>query len=324
MNKEVRPWLSHHILSIKDTEKTSAFYRERFGMVLVDRVERTTDAGTERRLFMGFAGSGSALLNKDDGATLLEFHHSDTVTDTEAVYTQSRQDAYWKIGITLRDVDRARRRLLDAGVKVSEPAQFYDIGYLCHLKDPTGFCIELLQHDFAQNFRPAPPEPHPLGSTPTLGQITLRIEDPGPMLHFYRDLMGMKLLSRQVVAPHRFTLYFLACTDEAPPHADPDAVENREWLWRRPYCTLELQHKWDAETKNISHRKHDELPLGFRGMGFTTRALPQLLDKLAGEGIPASMNWDWGLRKQTAVIQDPEGNLIRLSEPIRAAGFPAT
>ena len=314
MKQEIRPWLSHHILSIKDIEKTRAFYRERFGMVLVNRVERTTDAGTEQRLFMGFAGPDPASPGKA-GATLLEFqHHLDIVTDTEAVYTRSRQDAYWKIGITLRDVDLARRCLVDAGIGVTEPAQFYDIGYLCHLDDPTGFCIELLQHDFAQNFRPAPPEPHPLGSAPTLGQITLRIQDPGPALHFYRDLLGMKLLSRQVVAPHRFTLYFLACTDEEPPHADLDAVENREWLWRRPYCTLELQHAWGAETRNISYRKHDALSLGFRGMGFTTRALPQLLDKLAGEGVSASMNWDWGLDKQTAVIRDPEGNMIRLAE----------
>ena len=43
---------------------------------------------------------------------------------------------YWKIGITLPDVDVARDRLLARGIAVSTPQQFYDIGYLCHLADP--------------------------------------------------------------------------------------------------------------------------------------------------------------------------------------------
>ena len=36
--------------------------------------------------------------------------------------------------------------------EVSDPTQFYDIGYLCHLTDPDGFSIELLQHTFEKNF----------------------------------------------------------------------------------------------------------------------------------------------------------------------------
>ena len=38
-----------------------------------------------------------------------------------------------------------------------------------------------------------------------------------------------------------FDLHFLAYTDETLPNPDVTAVENREWLWKRPYTTLEFQ-----------------------------------------------------------------------------------
>jgi hypothetical protein len=32
--------------------------------------------------------------------------------------------------------------------------------------------------------------------------------------------------------------------DETPPNPENlEAVENREWLWQRPYTTLEIQYK---------------------------------------------------------------------------------
>ncbi len=63
----------------------------------------------------------------------------------------------------------------------------------------------------------------------------------------------MTLLSKQPVEPYGFTLYFLASCDESPPLSDLEAVENREWLWQRPY------------------RTHDAQPLGFAGLGLHLR-----------------------------------------------------
>ena len=52
----------------------------------------------------------------------------------------------------------------------------------------------------------------------------------------------MKLISIQDVAPYGFTLYFLAYTSEDPPEENLRSVNIREWVWKRPYTTLELQH----------------------------------------------------------------------------------
>jgi catechol 2,3-dioxygenase-like lactoylglutathione lyase family enzyme len=168
--------------------------------------------------------------------------------DADIVFRQgiagvhSRADRYWKIGITLPNVDMAVAQLRERGVEVSDPRQFQDIGYMCHLADPAGYQIELLQHDFAGN-RPsgAGDEAALLGGGALVGQITLRAEDVASELAIYRDQLGMKLLSVQPVEGFGFTLYFLGFTEEVPPGDGPEDVRNREWLWKRPYTTLELQ-----------------------------------------------------------------------------------
>ncbi len=216
--------LSANILRVRNIDRSIAFYRDLLGMFEI-------------------SGSGSEITQMSyGGASGLELRRG----GGEGVFGAEPDDGYWKIGITLADVDLARAQLVAAGIEVSVPRQFLDIGYLCHLTDPDGFVIELLQHRFAENHVPIDPDPDfPLGQSATLGQVTLRVRDIDASLSFYRDRLGMTLLSRQEVADHRFTLYFLAATDERPPDPDIDAVSNREWLWQRPYTTLELQHRWD-------------------------------------------------------------------------------
>ncbi|XP_068710210.1 uncharacterized protein [Montipora foliosa] len=188
---------------------------------------------------------------------------------------QPSSDVYWKIGLSLVDVDTARSKLVSQGVDVSFPTQFMDIGYMCHLTDPFGYTIELLQQDFQSNFCPQKVktflQPNlALGQQAHIGQITLRVSNIEKSLSFYQSVLGMKLLSRQSV-PHKFNLYFLACTEETPPSDDVNAVAIREWLWRRPYTTLELQH-WPTEqcrkykTANINQES------GFTALAFQVDA----------------------------------------------------
>ena len=108
--------------------------------------------------------------------------------------SSKKKNVYWKIGLTLPDVDLARTRISINGTKVSTPSQFLDIGYLCHLTDPDGRSIELLQQTFADNFiKPAEQSSKPLGQDSLVGQITLRCSDIDQSLQFYRDILGMKV-----------------------------------------------------------------------------------------------------------------------------------
>ena len=117
-------------------------------------------------------------------------------------HVATRDQRYWKIGLTLPNVDLAVAQLRAASVDVSDPRQFLDIGYMAHLVDSEGFAIELLQWDFEGN-RPADAgDPAlPLGGGARIGQITLRTSDMATERETYSD---MRLLSVQDVAPYGF------------------------------------------------------------------------------------------------------------------------
>lgn len=208
-------------LRVADPEKQAEFYRAALGMAVHAE-------GPNRRV--GYPGQDADLLLMPGGGG----------------YTHDRGHRYWKIGITLPDVDLAAHALRDVGVAVSAPGQFLDIGYMCHLTDPEGFSIELLQHDFEGNRPDGAADPAAPFADARIGQITLRTGDIAAEDAFCRGL-GMRLMSMQDVAPYGFDLHFYAFTDEVPPEPDLWSVANREWLWKRPYTTLEFQHLAGAQ-----------------------------------------------------------------------------
>lgn len=195
----------------------SAFYRTIMGM---DQFE------SQRGLAFGY----------DLRQCLLELHQGDFTP-----YNATNLDLYWKIGITVRELDRAIAHLQHESWPVTEPRQFRDIGYLCHLRDPQGLTIELLQQGFEGKAKTARAG-HPIGAQATLAHLTLRVADLAAAQSYCEDRLGMRLMSVQRVPDCGFTLYFYGWSDEPLPNPDLEAIENREWLWARPYTLLELQH----------------------------------------------------------------------------------
>ncbi len=224
-------------LRVADPDRLAAFYRDALGMRV--QVE-------DRNRRVGYPGEDADLLLMPGGGG----------------YRHDRGQRYWKIGITLPDVDLVADHLRRMGVAVSAPGQFLDIGYMCHLTDPEGFVIELLQHNFEGNRVDGVADPDLPFAKACIGQITLRTGDIAAEDALYRRL-GMKLLSMQEVAPHGFDLHFYAFTDETPPRPDLWSVENREWLWRRPYTTLEFQHIAGAQFAPVP----DYLGIEIEGLG---------------------------------------------------------
>ena len=252
--------LTRVILSVRSPKSLARFYTAHLGM----KARSEGDA-----IILGYGGPDAALELRQ-------------ATSDEA-YAHTRSDRYWKIGITLPDLDRAHAQLRDAGIGVSDPSQFGDIGYMCHLSDPEGFVVELLQHHFQDNQNKVAGDPkQTLGGGARIGQITLRTNDLDQALGFYRDRLGMRLLSIQPVEDFGFALYFLAFTDERPPHAELTAISNREWLWQSPYTTLELQHFDGGETTFSLPEEGDP---GFFGISISDsrHAGTSLLDDAGGQ-----------------------------------------
>lgn len=246
--------LAELTLDIGNPERSLRFYTDILGMSLLSTPD--PGPGEESHWVVGFPRGAK-----------LRLRYRRNASDPQAVYQPTDNDLYWKIGITLGNVDRAHERLVANNVEVSEPCQFHEIGYLCHLEDPDGYCIELLQHRFGKNMEPpSTSDESPLGREALIGQVSLNVAPIERALDVFQDQLGLRLLSRQVVPGRGFTLYFLADTADELPIADIDAIGNREWLWQRPYTLLELRSYNRPRSQSFIAGEHT---LGFRGLQFS-------------------------------------------------------
>ena len=210
---------------------------------------------------------------------------------------------YWKIALAVKDLNIAHGRLVDQGIKVNEPFQVPDVAYLCHCEDPDGYCIELIQHRFEQNhIDPIPDERLPLGTPVSFSLITCRVRDPLQSIAFYENYLGMRLVSKQVVAHRKFTLYFLSCDSEIPPSDDVEDIGIREWLWQRPYAFLELQHVWGTEQEQDFN--YDTGPAtGFRSIGMLSKSLATSIHGRTDHKV---------FKCPSMVLKDPDGYAVEV------------
>ncbi len=183
------------------------------------------------------------------------------------------KDFYWKIGITLKNLDDAVSYLRGRGIPLSDPIQFRDIGYMTKIVDPKGFHIELLQQGFEGNEEELDCDHltpgHVIAGQAILAHITLRVIDLDAARRYFEGKLGMRLMSIQPVSDIGFCLYFYSWNKEALPNPDLKAVANREWLWRRPYSLIELQH-WEDPATQLSKTPVNQA--GFDGFSFGDEA----------------------------------------------------
>ena len=232
--------ITRHCLRVASCEGLTEFYADLLGMQTFGSVNEPT---------FGFDATQCCLI----------FHAT-----ASARHKPKQHDFFWKIGITLRDLDAAVAYLRSRGAEVTDPLQFLDIGYMAKLIDPNGFIIELLQQGFEGHHTPAP-DGHPIAAQATLAHITLRVTDLDAAKAFFEGELGMRLMSVQPVHEYAFCLYFYCWSDEALPDPDLTAVANREWLWSRPYAFIELQH---LELPSKKLRKVGKRSAGFEGFAY--------------------------------------------------------
>jgi len=178
------------------------------------------------------------------------------------------------------------------------------------MSDPSGYCIELLQDTFECNFAPQPQIDRPLACpNPKVGQITLRVSDIAQSMHFYQDILGMRLLCWYTVPVGTpFSLYFFGFTEEIRPDSDPTAVVNREWTYSRPYTTLELQV---ADSHSTAHSVPTIGSIGWQGMVISVSDMDAAIDRLKEFDIPVARDVA-GSTAGDVEVKDPDGYSIWL------------
>ena len=160
----------------------------------------------------------------------------------DGAYEPTPNDLYWKIALSVPNIDLACRQLIEKGVEIGTPRQVGDIAYLAHFRDPAGFTIELIDHWFEGERPPQAPNTRRLGGGAHLSLLTLRSHDIGQVDRATKA-MGMTPLSVVPAPDLGFTLYFYGFTTESPPNPDLFAVENRTLVYRLPQTVLEVVHR---------------------------------------------------------------------------------
>ncbi len=209
-------------------------------MTKIDKVKlRCMDPEAQRRFYsdiLGMQRFDDGTVGYGDAQARLEF------TQASEPYHPGPHDRYWKIALAIPDIALACRQLASFGVETGAPIQFKDIGYLAHFKDPEGFTIELIDHAFDGEQSAGHIDKTKLGGGAHLNLLTLRTENI-EVMRGACTAWGMVPLSIQPVDGYGFTLYFFAFTNDVPPDCNNlHAVENRPWLYQRPYTVLEFQY----------------------------------------------------------------------------------
>ena len=125
--------LSHHVLAIRNSDQSLEFYLKVIGMTL----QRTQTCHGRTHYFLGF-GCG-----RDDNSLIPDYPHCllELVFDRQRSHILDQSGdgvlpGYWKLALAVVDLELARSRLMQQGIRVSEPVQV-----------PDGYRIQLLLVD---------------------------------------------------------------------------------------------------------------------------------------------------------------------------------
>lgn len=234
--------LSAHRLLIKNPESTLDFYQNVLGMTLIRQKE--SKAGQHYWLSFDAKQAELELVYQTD----IEFEIAPQPCKTEG---------YWKFTVAVEHLEFTRSQLLNKNVAIGPCFEVQDLAYLCHLTDPNGYCIELIQKTLKKPSTTLP-------CHHSFNLSTLRVKNAKQSVQFYESL-GMRLVYTYRSDARQMTLYFLISKSDANELAQPSDQLIEEKLWQFPYTVLELQQlDGTAEDPNFHYRTDSST--GFLGL----------------------------------------------------------
>lgn len=255
-----------HQLYVSNITQSLKFYMNILGMHLVKHEFK--DA--HKHYFLSF--------DVDSKQAYLELICDTSNKNADLNVQSSITTGYWKMAISVQDVQLARQKLIKNNIEVSSAVQVPNVAYLCHFSDPDGHALELIQHTFEENFVPKEEDSsYALGNKPTFLLITYRSKNIEKSIDFYKNTLGMRLLSKMDVSQRGFDLYFFGYTKKQLPNEDICSVDNVQWLWQRNCTMIELQHIHEF-SKNDSFEYEIGSQTGFKGITVESNTAQTLYD----------------------------------------------
>ncbi|WP_394245481.1 VOC family protein [Vibrio astriarenae] len=279
--------IAAHRLLIKNPKETLDFYQNALGMKLIKHGE--------------VEGRTHYYLSYNSKQATLELIHSLGIEFT--VSTQpSVTEGYWKFTIAVDDLDSSRDQLIKRGVSVESSFEVKELAYLCHLTDPNGYCIELVQKT---NKTPLSTNVFHSGHSNSLNLSTLRVKDAAQSLNFYRSI-GMDLAYTYRSDERKMTLYFLAPAELNKELNALSKINLEERLWQSSHTLLELQ-QLDKVKGGADIPYHVGYETGFLGLdlAYKPSEFSMVCEELSSQ---QQTNCDG----QYVELTDPDGYKIRI------------
>ncbi|CAO3692792.1 unnamed protein product [Rhizopus stolonifer] len=147
----------------------------------------------------------------------------------------------------------------------------------------------------------------------------IRVKDPKASLHFYTEVLGMKLITSSDFEEAKFTLYFLAYVDSLP-----ETDEEKKKLAFSMPGVLELTHNWGTENEPDFSYANGNTDNG-RGFGHTAILVDDIqkaCERFESLGVKFIKKLTDGKMKHIAFIADPDNYWVEVIANPKYAGTP--
>ena len=299
------------MLRIKDPKKSLPYYTEIFGMTLVDVYDfpdmkfslyflTTLPKGEDYTLTPG-SPEAHAYNWSMKGTTLeLTYNYGSEADDTKYHAGNEEKDGFGHIAFNCDDVYEACAKLEEQGVTFKKKPDEGRMKGLAFAYDPDGYWVEIVRR--AEGMDPA------VFPYYNFSQTMLRVKDPEKSLAFYRDALGMTLLSQKTLGEGTdwgFSLYFLGTVAEGEEAPTPGSSF-------QPCLELTHNHGTESDEGFAHFNGNEDGRKGFGHLGFLVDDVYEASAALAEMGCEFVKEPDGGSMKGLAFVKDPDGYWIEI------------
>ena len=250
---------NHSMLRVKDPKASVKFY-ETLGMKQIRKIEQPE---AKFDLYFLAYDSPKAVSTGQDFSSregLIELTHNyGTENDPNFKVANGNSEpgkGFGHVCISVDHIQAACQRLEDAGYKFQKKLTDGRMRSIAFALDPDGYWVEIISQnpvDKTEGIKETDLQTYRMNHT------MVRIKDPEKSLHFYKDIMGMKLMRTSENKDAEFNLYFLGYGPDAPESSanGVNPVADREGL-------LELTWNYGTEKDaNFKYHNGNDEPQGF-------------------------------------------------------------
>lgn len=304
---------NHTCLRVKDPKVSLAFYKQHFGMELLD----TFDVPEKKfcLYLLGFnypgnKGYGKKNWTEKEGVLELTHNYGSENDDSFSVSNGNEEPhrGFGHICVSVDNINACCDALELNGVKFQKKLTDGRQKDIAFALDPDGYWIEIISNQAIK-----PVEYKTELSTYKFNHTMIRVKDPKKSLDFYQNVLGMTLVHKADFPSAKFTLYFLGY--EFDSYSKGHHKSDRQSL-------LELTHNWGTEDDpDFKYHNGNDSPQGYGHIGLSINDPAKFCKEIEEEHpeVEWALKFGTGFLKEIAFMKDPDNYWIEVLPSVMKA-----